>query len=179
VVTIVCGFANEGNTPLNVSGIMGSVNNPLNFKQYYQNLTGVAVGEVVDAGSEAALEYRFQLPLPEAMEVQVALTVFYEDDDEYFTTTFFNETISFVEAPKPWDARTVVPYVAGVAMVAAVAIMLRAALSEAPRGGRSGPATSTAADDLTYQEQLARERKSRKAGSGGVAAPASGGKKEQ
>jgi hypothetical protein len=171
---------NEGSTPLNISGIMGSVNDPLNFRRFLVNLTGVAVGEVVDPGSELALEYRFGLPLPEPMDVQVALTVFYEDDSEFFTSTYFNETISFVEAPKPWNARAAVPYAAGLAVVAAVAIMVRAALSgETPRGGRSGAAASSGAEELTYADVLARQRKGGAKAATPAAAGSSGGKKDE
>jgi hypothetical protein len=58
-ITIVCTFYNGGEVPLNVSGIMGSMNDPMDFSRFYNNFTGNAVGEVVDPGSELALEYRF------------------------------------------------------------------------------------------------------------------------
>lgn len=40
-----------------------------------------------------ALEYRFYPAIPEPMELRAAFSVFYEDGEQYFTTTFFNETL--------------------------------------------------------------------------------------
>jgi hypothetical protein len=63
VLTIVCGFVNNGETAVNISGIMGSLNDPVDFARYMHNFSGVAIGEVVEPGGEMSLEYRIQIPL--------------------------------------------------------------------------------------------------------------------
>ena len=52
VITVVSTFVNGGEQALNISFIVGSLNNPANFAQYYQNTSGTTIGEVVEPGME-------------------------------------------------------------------------------------------------------------------------------
>jgi hypothetical protein len=63
VLTLVCGIVNNGETALNISGIMGSLNDPADFARYLHNFSGLAVGEVVEPGAEMSLEYRVPVPI--------------------------------------------------------------------------------------------------------------------
>lgn len=86
---------------MNISGIIGSLNNPLDFAQFMHNFTGRGIGDVVIPGEEITVEYQFMVPeMPEyPMNLQMALTVFYEDDSAaggYYANTFYNETVTFV-----------------------------------------------------------------------------------
>ena len=38
-------------------------------------------------------------------EYQMALTIFYETDSDYYATTFFNETVEVVDHSSVWDIR--------------------------------------------------------------------------
>lgn len=98
---LVAGFVNNGESPLNITGIMGSLNRPEDFSQYIFNTTGRGVGDVVAAGEEISLAY--ELVAPEMTDypasIQLAMTVFYEDDaGQYYATTYYNETVSFVRS---------------------------------------------------------------------------------
>lgn len=108
-ISIICGFVNNADTPINVTGVMGSVNSPQQFSFYVQNFTGMMVNETVGPESEISFEYNFEThPMLDPLEWQVALTVFYEDGTSGFTSTFYNETVNFYEPPKPWDTESVV-----------------------------------------------------------------------
>ena len=60
VLTVVSTFVNTGEQPLNISFIIGSLNNVQNFAIYYQNTTVSQVGEVVEPGMEVRPEARAQ-----------------------------------------------------------------------------------------------------------------------
>jgi hypothetical protein len=125
VIQIICGFVNNGDTMLNISGIMGSLNDPADFAQYMHNFSGLAVGEPVEAGGEMSLAYPIPVPrFPDyPFTLQMAITVFYEDDSEYYSTTFFNETVTFHEPKEEIKVDTVLPYALGLATLA-VAVLL-------------------------------------------------------
>lgn len=38
-------------------------------------------------------------------EYQMALTIFYETDSDYYATTFFNETVEVIDHSSVWDIR--------------------------------------------------------------------------
>ncbi len=104
---VVVGFVNNGDTSLNVSGIIGSVNAapPLAFRHYMQNLSAVLVNETVEPGQEVTFAYPFILhPKLEADPYVLAFTVFYSDGEEAYTSTFFNDTVTLVHRPLRWDA---------------------------------------------------------------------------
>lgn len=104
-VTILCGFANKGEAAVNVSMVMGSLNHPQFFPAYFQNFTGKWISEFVEAGEEVTLSYTFQALSDrfEPADVTMALSVFYEDDTDMYTSTFFNTTVTLFETDSDID----------------------------------------------------------------------------
>ena len=41
----------------------------------------------------------------EPQEYQMALTIFYETDSDYYATTFYNKTVEVVDKSSVWDIR--------------------------------------------------------------------------
>jgi hypothetical protein len=52
----------------------------------------------------------------------MAVTVFYEDDSDYYSTTFFNDTVTLVEGSDPIRPEALFPY--GLGIVATLLIVL-------------------------------------------------------
>jgi hypothetical protein len=120
-LTILCGFVNEGTMPLNVSGIIGSLNSAQSFGQYYHNFTAQPVDELVMDGAEATFQYQFVIPMGvQEGDYQIALTAFYasQDGSMGFTSTFFNETVGIYEPAQPMDTKDIISY--AVVILAAV-----------------------------------------------------------
>lgn len=92
VITVLCHFSNEGSGYYNISGIMGSLNAPIDFRHHFQNYSYKPFGVVVKGGEEISLKYTFQLhPELEPVDYQLAVTVFYDSESESFSNTFFNQ----------------------------------------------------------------------------------------
>jgi len=103
---IIVGFVNgreadsEGNG-FKIRAIMGSLNSVYDFNQYFQNFTAIEFQpqEVVDPGAEMTFEFNFNVDSSvDLQSSQLALTIFYEDENEDFASTFFNETVQLFEA---------------------------------------------------------------------------------
>lgn len=60
---------------------------------------------MVEPDQEVTFSYPFKIPddVMEPMDLQMAMTVFYSDRDEEFSSTFYNETVSFVVADTGFD----------------------------------------------------------------------------
>lgn len=93
-VQSLCHFTNKGDSPYNITAIMGSLNAVADFGFYIQNFSYVPVGLTLRPEEEVSLEYAFEphKTLPEN-DYQVAITVFYENENEKFSITYFNEVI--------------------------------------------------------------------------------------
>ena len=52
LITVLCHFENNAKAPLNITGLMGSLNDNLNFGIYVQNYTQKILGVIVKPGSE-------------------------------------------------------------------------------------------------------------------------------
>lgn len=92
VITVLCHFSNEGSGYYNISGIMGSLNAPIDFRHHFQNYSYKPFGIVVKGGEEISLKYSFQLhPELDPVDYQLAVTVFYDSESESFSNTFFNQ----------------------------------------------------------------------------------------
>lgn len=120
-VTAVCGFVNHGDEPVQVSAIMGSLNSPFMFDMYIQNVTSRFINQTVGARGE----YNFAITFTpredlDAVDLVLALTLFYEDEDETYTSTFFNETVSFYEASGDVDVQAVIQIAGLVGGLAAI-----------------------------------------------------------
>jgi hypothetical protein len=92
VITVLCHFSNEGSGYYNISGVMGSLNAPIDFRHHFQNYSYKPFGIVVKGGEEISLKYTFQLhPELDPVDYQLAVTVFYDSESESFSNTFFNQ----------------------------------------------------------------------------------------
>jgi hypothetical protein len=125
--SIIVGFVNkreadsEGNA-MKVKAIAGSLNSGYSFSTYIQNFTilGFQPQEVVDPGAEMTFEYNFKVNgATDLQQSQLALTIFYEDDNEDYTTTFFNETVMLFEENGGFDTEMMMTYVILFAILAA------------------------------------------------------------
>eukprot|EP00640_Fibrocapsa_japonica_P002800 CAMPEP_0113933522 /NCGR_PEP_ID=MMETSP1339-20121228/556_1 /TAXON_ID=94617 /ORGANISM="Fibrocapsa japonica" /LENGTH=273 /DNA_ID=CAMNT_0000934809 /DNA_START=43 /DNA_END=864 /DNA_ORIENTATION=+ /assembly_acc=CAM_ASM_000762 len=121
-VTVLCHFENAGDEEYNVTAIMGSLNSPFDFNFHVQNYSLKPIGLTVGPGMEFTFEYNFQIhPNLEPVEYVVATTIFYEDEEESFSSTFFNSTVELfypTAALSLWDmVKLVVTLVGGGAVV--------------------------------------------------------------
>ena len=51
-MVVVVSLVNKGESALNISGIIGSLNDPAMFGRFLYNFSAMPVGELVDAGTE-------------------------------------------------------------------------------------------------------------------------------
>lgn len=106
LVDVVVGLHNEASSEAyNISFIAGSLNSPADFSLHVQNFTMMPYGEVIGPGEEASFTYKF---VPDARlsprDFVVALTAFYSDSrGQWYSSTFFNQTIDIVEVKKVFD----------------------------------------------------------------------------
>lgn len=122
-------FINGGNSPLNVSGIIGTLLDPATGGHMF-NFTGAGTGEVVEPGGEMSLEYRFvppQFPSYPA-DLTLSIHVFYDGEAMGFSNTLYNETVTFVASEDSWEAVEVLPWALGLACVAVAVFTLPEAL---------------------------------------------------
>lgn len=121
-VDALVGLVNTGDKELNVTFAMGSLNSPFDFNYYMQNFSAVSYNTTVLPGEEYTFKYTFEPHSNlDPVDFNVALTVFYEDEDELFATTFFNQSVSFHEPPMELDAKNLFMWSVGVA--ASVALL--------------------------------------------------------
>ena len=110
---VLLGFRNNGESPMNVSHIAGSVNAPMQYSFYVMNFTVAEYLSVVEPGKEASFEYQFYLdPVLAGHDFTVAFTAFYQDDTEKYASTFYNSTISVLDPVRVFDAQTAFMYLA-------------------------------------------------------------------
>ena len=95
---------------------MGSLNDANNFAVYHQNVelclkhdsqfTERNFNSTLYPGYEMNFLYVFGLyNFIDPQEYQMALTIFYETDSDYYATTFYNETVEVVDHSSVWDIR--------------------------------------------------------------------------
>ncbi|CAD7701158.1 unnamed protein product [Ostreobium quekettii] len=156
VIPVLLGFRNEGSEPVNVSAIMGSLNHAGDFRVYYQNFSMQPLGITVPAGAELTMEYLFRPdPALPPMEFRIAITAFYSNvkGNEWYSSTFFNETIEIVEAEKFFDTEVLFMYATIICLMAlAVFGLVRWAASlsifkKAVTTKKAKAASTTTADD--------------------------------
>jgi len=108
VITALCHFSNDGSGYYNISGIMGSLNAPIDFRHHFQNYSYKPFGMVVKGGEEISLRYSFQLhPELDPVDYQLAITVFYDSESESFSNTFFNQTVELYLPTSEYDMDTI------------------------------------------------------------------------
>lgn len=103
-VTAIVGVVNNGQDPINVTSIMGSLNNNEDFGYYLHNFTQTEYSAWLEEGEEVSIGYTFKTAGNlDPVKYTVALTAFYENEEELFSHTFFNETMEFLEAPTDFN----------------------------------------------------------------------------
>ncbi|BDA50247.1 probable translocon-associated protein subunit alpha [Coccomyxa sp. Obi] len=131
LVEAVVGLHNNANERLNITAIMGSLNNAQAFHQYFQNFTYQPQQAFVGPGEEAAVSYYF---MPDesfpAREFQVALTVFYNTPSGTYSSTFFNQTIDIVEVPSFIDIQGLFLLLPLLGLIAGAAYLVKSALEK-------------------------------------------------
>ena len=113
---MIVNLKNNGVAVYNITDCMGSLNDANNFAIYHQNVR-VEEGEEAEfternfnstlyPGYEMNFMYVFGVyNFIDPQEYQMALTIFYETDSDYYATTFFNETVEVVDHSSVWDIR--------------------------------------------------------------------------
>lgn len=97
-VTILCRFSHKLAKKVNVTGMAGSLNSPINFGYYMQNFTFDHESYVASPNEDLTLDYTFTIAdTLDAGEWQVSVTVFYEVGPLLYASTFFNQTVTLVQ----------------------------------------------------------------------------------
>jgi len=155
VTTIVLGLQNTGSKLYNVTSIWGSLNSPFNSKMFIQNFTGRPYGRFLEGGADASFEYRF-LPSPEleAMDLQLAFTVFYEDESSVYSNTFFNQTVTFEDNGAPIDIKSTFKLISIVSIISGISyILIKGTSTKKARKSRSTGAADTTAVTGEFAEE--------------------------
>merc|ERR1712187_24088 len=92
------GVINTSPEDYNVTFAMGSINHAVDLAFYIQNFTQMHFNTTLQPNTEYTFQYDF-FPNPQNLDVdskyQLALSLFYENELEFFADTFFNETVNF------------------------------------------------------------------------------------
>lgn len=166
--SVVVGLINNGEHSINVTRALGSLNSPFNFGFYVQNFTTARDekgGRVyqpqveVPPGEERSVEFSFTPREDiEPVDFVLCLTVFYEDDEETFSTHFFNQTVKFYEPATEMDAQSVFTMVVGVGFALTMTYALFSCVVGGKRSGVSGGSDASgkgAAQDWIDSNHLA------------------------
>jgi len=161
-VDAVVGLVNNGQEAINVTMIMGSLNSPFDFNYFIQNFSGYNYNTIVQEGEEFSFHYRFQTAINlDPVDYQVALTVFYENEDELFSHTFFNASVNFYEEGALVDFPKLFKGIGGFAAVALFIVMCKKisdgsdVSGAASSNGATNGAASNGGDDWSYGDVTA------------------------
>ena len=113
-IAVLVHFANEGDTPLKITGFMGSLNDVKDFSNYVQNFTYLPISQIIGPSEEVTLVYTFQIAgyTPTSKKYTVANTVFYEElivnkgSHFPYSHTFQNNTVKLHSNLPEVDAET-------------------------------------------------------------------------
>jgi len=115
VITVLCYFTNNADVPLNVSAIKATLNQPTDFSYYIQDYRPKEYGIEVEPNQEITLDYQFMLhPDLKPEDYVVAATVFYNDPEAMYSSTFFNQTIESYRLHGDWGPLAVVQLICGI-----------------------------------------------------------------
>jgi len=179
--SIIVGFVNkceadsEGNA-MKVRAIGGSLNSAYNFGTYIQNFTIIEFKpqEVVDPGAEMTFEFNFKVERStDLQQSQLALTIFYEDENEDFTTTFFNETVMLFEESGSFTQEVIGTYVILLGICAACGYLawgfvkaqmgIKSTKTKAVKSSSSGPADPNEyMEDFLSNDVYSKKKKSKR-----------------
>eukprot|EP01023_Acetabularia_acetabulum_P018487 TRINITY_DN19333_c0_g1_i3.p1 TRINITY_DN19333_c0_g1~~TRINITY_DN19333_c0_g1_i3.p1 ORF type:complete len:199 (-),score=43.97 TRINITY_DN19333_c0_g1_i3:241-837(-) len=104
IVDVLVGVSNGSPEAVNVTAAMGSINSPQNFDMHLQNFSLYQYHMLVPPEQTASLLYQIRSdPNLYARDWQFALTLFYHSAGVRHSDTFFNESVTVVEADKTID----------------------------------------------------------------------------
>jgi len=106
------GFGNTGDKAFRVIGIKAHLVSPQDFTYFLQNFTAVPYNVTVEPDEVNTLQYKFKPDKNlDTREFGLIIDVYYQNqENDQFATTFFNETITFVEAEEGFDPKNLVSY---------------------------------------------------------------------
>jgi len=155
-VDAIVGIVNEGQEAINVTYVMGSINSPFDSHYYVQNFTKRNFNKVIHEDEEYTFRYRFTpMDSLDPVEYHMSLTAFYENEEELFSHTFFNSTVTFYEPGSAFDMSEAFKYLGFGGGILAVIYMLTKSAS-----GSTGASSSSGAGDFLegYNEQAPSSR---------------------
>ena len=125
---VLLGFRNSGETPQTVSQITGSLNSPKHFSLYVSNFSTATYNLVVEPGKETSFEYLLKVdPQLAGHDFTLALTVFYQDASDRYSSTFINATIPVFDPDASFDTQTIFMYMSLISLAfAATYVVLQA-----------------------------------------------------
>eukprot|EP00164_Ancoracysta_twista_P000460 GFYU01000619.1.p1 GENE.GFYU01000619.1~~GFYU01000619.1.p1 ORF type:complete len:262 (+),score=106.55 GFYU01000619.1:66-788(+) len=139
-VDVVVGLYNKGEETFNITNVAGSLNAPFQFSYFIQNYTISEYDLLLGPDERATIGYTFK---PDALlepeiEFTLALTAFYNDNDEnYYGTTFFNSTITTFEKPIEFDSQQFFTYVGGAGVALLVFLLFSNSMSSGTKSKKS------------------------------------------
>jgi len=144
-VEVVFGLSNNGESPINVTQIAGSLRYPADWRYFIQNFTKQYLSAIVRPGEQASFVYKFLPdPLLEPRDFGFSGQVFYHDfDGGNFTSYFFNGTIGLIESSESVDAQTLFTYIGIVGVAGLVLFIIYKSVSDSKRTKRSAPKLET------------------------------------
>ena len=105
-MSVVCGLVNDGEEALNVTGIFGTLNDPVEGN-VVMNFTGIPVNETLAGDSEVSYAYRFKMPPGTPQQsFQMMFHVFYTvgNGRAQAPITFYNQTVEMYETDEmDWE----------------------------------------------------------------------------
>lgn len=171
-LSVLVGVINTSPEDYNVTFAMGSVNHPDDLAFYVQNLTQLHYNVTLRPNTEYTFQYDFKTN-PQNIDVdspyKLALTIFYENELEFFADTFFNETVNFYEPPTETDISTLATLV-----VVIISGIIGANAICGSKKKSSGPVEKGTADPVLTKADIGdkskKERKKVKSGKNSTAA---------
>lgn len=131
-VEILCGLHNQGDVPLNITQVAGSLNSPMDFRVYIQNWTSPVYNTILAPETQGTFGITIKPHLHlQPRDFVVAMSIFYESDDELFSSTCYNGTVFIVEPAGFFDVETFFMYVFIVSVVGVFAVAAFKALQSA------------------------------------------------
>lgn len=145
-MSLIVAVANDGDKPVNVSGVMAYLANPEDPSGDPMNalfnfsFQAVADG-MLDGGRETAVDYRMQLPSPaagETIEAPLFATVYFYDPRAggFLGVPAYNSSVTLLpRSSKDLDLRALMPYVMAGCLVALSAFIFFSYVVVTPRAG--------------------------------------------
>ena len=106
-MAVVCTLVNDGDEVLNVTGMFGTLNDPVEGN-VVMNFTGIPVNETIAGDSEVSYAYRFRMPPgTPAQSFQMMFHIFYTvgNGRNAAPITFYNQTVEMYESGEmDWES---------------------------------------------------------------------------